>query len=121
MSDAAAPLDLAPSMDADAFAELAGANAAQMADLERFRELLADWNARMNLVGPATLSQFWPRHAWDSAQLLRFAPEARTWADLGAGAGFPGLSWRSCARATPISTSTSWRAWQSGAASYRKW
>jgi 16S rRNA (guanine527-N7)-methyltransferase len=45
----------------------------------------------MNLVGPATLPDFWNRHAWDSAQLLRLAPEAKTWADLGAGAGFPGL------------------------------
>ena len=45
----------------------------------------------MNLVGPKTLPEFWNRHAWDSAQLLRIAPEARTWADLGAGAGFPGL------------------------------
>jgi 16S rRNA (guanine527-N7)-methyltransferase len=45
----------------------------------------------MNLVGPATLSEFWNRHAWDSAQLLRLAPDAITWADLGAGAGFPGL------------------------------
>ena len=25
----------------------------------------------MNLVGPATLPDFWTRHAWDSAQLLR--------------------------------------------------
>ncbi len=45
----------------------------------------------MNLVGPASLPDFWNRHAWDSAQLLRLAPDALTWADLGAGAGFPGL------------------------------
>jgi 16S rRNA (guanine527-N7)-methyltransferase len=62
-----------------------------MADLERFRERLIEGNAVMNLVGPATLPDFWNRHAWDSAQLLKLAPEALTWADLGAGAGFPGL------------------------------
>ena len=45
----------------------------------------------MNLVGPKTIPDFWNRHAWDSAQLLKFAPEALVWADLGAGAGFPGL------------------------------
>ena len=45
----------------------------------------------MNLVGPATLTDFWSRHAWDSAQLLRLAPEALTWVDLGAGAGLPGV------------------------------
>jgi 16S rRNA (guanine527-N7)-methyltransferase len=45
----------------------------------------------MNLVGPDSLPDFWNRHAWDSAQLLTHAPVARTWADLGAGAGFPGV------------------------------
>lgn len=62
-----------------------------MSDLERYRVMLAEWNERMNLVGPSTLPEFWSRHAWDSAQLMRLAPQARTWADLGAGAGLPGL------------------------------
>jgi 16S rRNA (guanine527-N7)-methyltransferase len=62
-----------------------------MADLERFGALVAERNEVMNLVGPATLPQFWTRHALDSAQLLKLAPEARVWADLGAGAGFPGV------------------------------
>jgi 16S rRNA (guanine527-N7)-methyltransferase len=77
--------------DSESFARASGAGPAQLADLERFRALLADWNERMNLVGPATLEVFWNRHAWDSAQLLKIAPEALTWADLGAGAGLPGL------------------------------
>ena len=77
--------------DAESFAKAAKATPAQMADLERFLALLTEWNGKMNLVGPATLPDFWNRHAWDSAQLLRLAPDARTWADLGAGAGFPGL------------------------------
>jgi 16S rRNA (guanine527-N7)-methyltransferase len=82
---------LARVTDAPSFAAAAGATPQQVADLERFRQMLADSNQRMNLVGPATLPDFWNRHAWDSAQLLRLAPEALTWADLGAGAGFPGL------------------------------
>jgi 16S rRNA (guanine527-N7)-methyltransferase len=77
--------------DAAAFAAAIGATSVQMADLERFRALLAEWNERMNLVGPSALEAFWGRHAYDSAQLLELAPEASTWADLGAGAGFPGL------------------------------
>jgi 16S rRNA (guanine527-N7)-methyltransferase len=68
-----------------------GATPAQMADLESFRAALADWNSRMNLVGPSALAEFWRRHAYDSAQLLELEPEALRWADLGAGAGFPGL------------------------------
>jgi 16S rRNA (guanine527-N7)-methyltransferase len=68
-----------------------GANDTQRADMEAYFALLTDWNERMNLVGPSALAEFWPRHAYDSAQLLRFAPDAVGWADLGAGAGFPGL------------------------------
>jgi len=77
--------------DAPSFARASGATPAQMADLDVFRQRLAERNEVMNLVGPATLQDFWNRHAWDSAQLLRLAPDALTWADLGAGAGFPGV------------------------------
>ncbi|HYE47346.1 MAG TPA: 16S rRNA (guanine(527)-N(7))-methyltransferase RsmG [Caulobacter sp.] len=68
-----------------------GVTPAQLADLARYRALLEDWNGRMNLVGPSAMAVFWSRHALDSAQLLRLAPEARTWADLGTGAGLPGI------------------------------
>jgi 16S rRNA (guanine527-N7)-methyltransferase len=78
-------------MNAHGFSAVSGATPAQLADLERFRVLLAQRNEVMNLVGPASLPDFWSRHAWDSAQLLKLAPEARAWADLGAGAGLPGL------------------------------
>ena len=74
-----------------AFQAKAGATPQQMAHLEAFRVRLGDANSVMNLVGPDSLPDFWNRHAWDSAQLLTHAPEARTWADLGAGAGFPGV------------------------------
>jgi 16S rRNA (guanine527-N7)-methyltransferase len=81
----------AQTMDAAGFAAATGATPQQMADLEAFRALLADWNEKMNLVGPSAMAEFWGRHAYDSAQLLQLEPEALTWADLGAGAGFPGL------------------------------
>ncbi|MDB5477160.1 MAG: glucose inhibited division protein [Phenylobacterium sp.] len=84
-------LDVQPVTDAESFAAASGATSAQMAELERFRGLLEEWNAVMNLVGPSTLPDFWNRHAWDSAQLLKLDPAARTWADLGAGAGLPGV------------------------------
>lgn len=74
-----------------AFRARANASAEQIADLEAFRLRLVEANAVMNLVGPDSLPDFWNRHVWDSAQLLDLAPEAKTWADLGAGAGFPGL------------------------------
>jgi 16S rRNA (guanine527-N7)-methyltransferase len=52
---------------------------------------LARWQSIKNLVGPATLDEVWSRHIADSLQLLALAPAARTWLDLGSGAGFPGL------------------------------
>lgn len=80
-----------PEAEKSAFQAKTNATAEQMADLERFRLRLGQANAVMNLVGPDSLPDFWNRHAWDSAQLLAQAPGARTWADLGAGAGFPGV------------------------------
>lgn len=77
--------------DAESFAAAAGATPRQVVDLTIYRDLLAEWNAHMNLVGPATIATFWSRHAWDSAQLKALAPQARAWADLGTGAGLPGV------------------------------
>jgi 16S rRNA (guanine527-N7)-methyltransferase len=93
MSDAAPePREAAaPEFGAQAFAQAVGATPAQMADLHSFLALLEAWNSRMNLVGPTALSSFWLRHAYDSAQLLHVEPSALRWADIGAGAGFPGL------------------------------
>jgi 16S rRNA (guanine527-N7)-methyltransferase len=58
---------------------------------DRYAELLAEWQRRMNLVGPSTLPQVWHRHFADSAQLLPIAGLGKSWLDIGAGAGFPGL------------------------------
>ncbi len=91
MSDAPAPPETVEGFGPEAFAAATGADTRAMADLIAYRGLIAEWNARMNLVGPSALDAFWLRHAYDSAQLLPLAPKARVWADLGAGAGFPGL------------------------------
>lgn len=57
-----------------------------------YAELLAKWQAKINLVGPATLPEIWQRHFLDSAQLYPLLPPSpRVIADLGSGAGFPGL------------------------------
>ena len=80
-----------PPYGAKDFARDTGASEAQLLDLERFRALVEKTNEVMNLVGPATLPHYWSRHALDSAQLLTLESGARTWADLGAGAGFPGV------------------------------
>lgn len=78
-------------MNAHDFQALTRASDTAIADLDTYRQMLEDGNAVMNLVGPASLPDFWNRHALDSAQLLPLAPNARVWADLGAGAGLPGV------------------------------
>lgn len=63
-----------------------------LARLKAYVGLLGDWNSRHNLISPGSLGDVWRRHILDSAQLVRCIPEgARTLADLGSGAGFPGL------------------------------
>ena len=90
-------------MTADEFQRLTGAWPERMADLERFRVMLTAANEVMNLVGPDSLQDFWNRHAWDSAQLIDLAGFGRTWADLGAGAGFPGVVLAVLAKGRPES------------------
>ena len=64
---------------------------------ETFDRLLAfeahflKWARHINLSAPSTLDDIWSRHILDSAQLLRLAPHALNWLDLGSGGGFPGL------------------------------
>jgi len=53
--------------------------------------LLRKWNPVKNLVAASTLDDIWTRHIADSLQLLRHAPEARIWVDLGSGGGLPAL------------------------------
>lgn len=59
--------------------------------LDRYVDLLREWQAKTNLVAPSTLPNLWTRHIADSLQLLTIAPSARIWADLGSGGGFPGV------------------------------
>src|SRR3982075_4330842 len=61
------------------------------ARLDRYVDLLLEWQAKTNLVAPSTLSHLWTRHISDSLQLLSLAPSAKAWADLGSGGGFPGV------------------------------
>jgi 16S rRNA (guanine527-N7)-methyltransferase len=61
------------------------------ARLDRYVDLLQQWQAKTNLVAPSTLPNLWTRHIADSLQLLAFAPSAKVWIDLGSGGGFPGV------------------------------
>ncbi|MDE1468138.1 16S rRNA (guanine(527)-N(7))-methyltransferase RsmG [Aurantiacibacter sp. D1-12] len=63
-----------------------------MARIERFAGMLAEENARQNLVSAASLETVWQRHMADSLQLLDYAGDGvGPWLDLGSGPGLPGL------------------------------
>lgn len=60
--------------------------------LSRYVDVLLAWQRRINLIGPSTIGLIWQRHILDAAQLLAHLPiETQTIADLGSGAGVPGL------------------------------
>ena len=60
--------------------------------LKVYEALLVRWQRAVNLVAPKTLPDIWHRHFADSLQIARFVPDRPgILADLGAGAGFPGL------------------------------
>ena len=60
--------------------------------LIKFTNLVLKENKRYNLISKSTEKQIWLRHVLDSAQLVKFIDfSSNSLADLGTGAGFPGL------------------------------
>jgi 16S rRNA (guanine527-N7)-methyltransferase len=59
--------------------------------LRTYVDLLLAESQRQNLISAATRQDIYSRHIVDSVQLLAFAPNARSWLDLGSGAGLPGI------------------------------
>lgn len=79
-------------MSSESFVAKTNVSRETLARLESYAETLRKWNRAINLVAPSSLNALWTRHFLDSAQLLDFAPTAaKTWIDIGSGAGFPGL------------------------------
>ncbi|MDE1179308.1 16S rRNA (guanine(527)-N(7))-methyltransferase RsmG [Paraburkholderia sp.] len=62
-----------------------------LARLDIYAGLLTKWQKTINLVAPSTLPELWERHFLDSLQVSEAVPQAKVWADLGSGGGFPGL------------------------------
>ena len=62
------------------------------AQIETYVELLLTWQSKINLIGPSTIEDLWRRHVLDSLQLLPLMKsKTEAVADLGSGAGVPGL------------------------------
>jgi 16S rRNA (guanine527-N7)-methyltransferase len=61
------------------------------ARLAAYRDLLLRWNTRINLISEETATDIDQRHITDCAQLQPLLPPAGPIADIGSGAGLPGL------------------------------
>jgi 16S rRNA (guanine527-N7)-methyltransferase len=81
-----------PPLSREALGEQLGVSRETLERLSVHLDLLRRWQRAINLVGPATLADPWRRHFLDSAQLVKHLPDAAAnLADLGSGAGFPGM------------------------------
>ena len=61
------------------------------ARLAAYGDLLLRWNTRINLISAETVANIDQRHIADCAQLQPLLPQDGSIADLGSGAGLPGL------------------------------
>ena len=63
--------------------------------IEKYVDLLLEWNKKINLIGKSTIEDIYNRHILDSKQLLKFFTkeelENLIFADFGTGAGIPGV------------------------------
>jgi len=61
--------------------------------LRKFHDELLIYNKRYNLISSSTEKDIWERHILDSAQIIKYIEfrDDYVCADLGTGAGFPGL------------------------------
>jgi 16S rRNA (guanine527-N7)-methyltransferase len=85
-------LKAARSEDRAEFAKAYGVSRETLDRLDIYVAELDRWSSTLNLVSRGTLASVWSRHLADSAQLLALAPtDQGLWADLGSGAGLPGL------------------------------
>lgn len=61
--------------------------------VEQYAELLATQGVERGLIGPRETERLWERHLVNSALMLPRVPQDASAADVGSGAGLPGLVW----------------------------
>lgn len=64
----------------------------QIESLQKFSELLLDWNEKFNLTAITKIDEIYEKHFYDSLKILTFKDlKNKTLLDVGTGAGFPGI------------------------------
>lgn len=66
---------------------------AQLRQFDTYFRILVEWNEKMNLTGITEREQVYVKHFYDSLSVAFFLPmdNVRRLADIGSGAGFPGI------------------------------
>lgn len=59
--------------------------------IERYAQILASWGIERGLIGPQEGERIWDRHIANCIPLSTLIPKASTVADIGSGAGLPGI------------------------------
>ena len=64
----------------------------QKEQLEKYVDFLLKYNEKINLIGKSTIDDIWNRHIIDSLQVIKLIENKNVkLADLGSGAGLPGI------------------------------
>lgn len=71
----------------------AGVFGSRMSLAQKYADLLATEGVTRGLIGPREVPRLWDRHILNSAAVLPRVPEGATVADVGSGAGLPGVVW----------------------------
>lgn len=71
----------------------AGVFASRLALAEEYAHILATDGVVKGLIGPREVPRIWDRHVMNSAVVVPRVPHGATVADIGTGAGLPGLVW----------------------------
>lgn len=89
--DPAAPQVHAPVTVEQPTAEMQAMFGPAFSAAEHFAQMLAEQGELRGLVGPRELPRLWTRHIVNSAAVVPFLPDHGEVADIGSGAGFPGV------------------------------
>lgn len=73
--------------------EAVGVFASRLPLAEAYVDLLATDGVTRGLIGPREIPRLWSRHVMNSAVVVPRVPEGATVADVGTGAGLPGVVW----------------------------